>query len=113
MSVSPGRARLTGSATHYARSGPPLRAWPYRACRTVRPPPSRRAGGMASRSALAAKGEADLRDINTEKIDAQLYSAPEGYEVGARRSDEQTSELQSLMRSSSAVFCSKKKNIRK
>src|SRR3546814_17726213 len=85
MSVSPGRARLTWSATHYARSGPPLRAWPYRACRTVRPPPSRRAGGMASRSALAAKGEAALRDINTEKIDAQLYRAPAGYELRARQ----------------------------
>src|SRR3546814_5328249 len=31
------------------------------------------------------KGETALRDINTEKIDAQLYRAPEGYEVRARQ----------------------------
>src|SRR3546814_4824498 len=35
-----------------------------------------------------------------------------GYEKGAGRSEEHTSELQSLMRNSYAVFCLKKKNKR-
>src|SRR3546814_9513014 len=45
------------------------------------------------------------------------HSAPEGYELlndmplgASRRSEEHTSELQSLMRISYAVFCLKKKN---
>src|SRR3546814_5252821 len=43
----------------------------------------------------------------------RLFQVQQGGTVGvhgARRSEEQTSELQSLMRSSYAVFCLKKKN---
>src|SRR3546814_10074876 len=35
---------------------------------------------------------------------------PDGFDAGERRSEEHTSELQSLMRISYAVFCLKKKN---
>src|SRR3546814_8045308 len=38
------------------------------------------------------------------------YQGAEGYHSAAARSEEHTSELQSLMRISSAVFCLKKKN---
>src|SRR3546814_1300073 len=40
----------------------------------------------------------------------RIYAAKAGYLPGAVRSEEHTSELQSLMRISYAVFCLKKKN---
>src|SRR3546814_8833237 len=46
------------------------------------------------------------------KIDAVVKERPQGA-VGIARSEEPTSELQSLMRISYAVFCLKKKNTSK
>src|SRR3546814_4531318 len=47
----------------------------------------------------------------TAVVDACLIAIAEhGFSPGAVRSEEHTSELQSLMRSSYAVFCLKKKN---
>src|SRR3546814_5521479 len=44
-----------------------------------------------------------------EDIEAQVVGAVEAFGVEALRSEEHTSELQSLMRISYAVFCLKKK----
>src|SRR3546814_5885401 len=54
-------------------------------------------GGKITKSALARPGTV-LGEVRTVKID------------GSGRSEEHTSELQSLMRISYAVFCLKKKN---
>src|SRR3546814_10886797 len=43
-------------------------------------------------------------------VDAQRRLAAAGFEIDLARSEEHTSELQSLMRISYAVFCLKKKN---
>src|SRR3546814_1584893 len=62
---------------------------------------------------LLPAGEYDHRPLRGVGIDPAL--APRGEEVGRghhRRSEEHTSELQSLMRISYAVFCLKKKNNR-
>src|SRR3546814_5898648 len=63
-----------------------------------------------------AEGFADdpelVRELAEKKLDtiADQYRAVGWHEVRAARSEEHTSELQSLMRSSYAVFCLKKKN---
>src|SRR3546814_7133613 len=56
-------------------------------------------------------GNPDLRPQKADSFDASLeyYFGRSNY-VSAVRSEEHTSELQSLMRISSAVFCLKKKN---
>src|SRR3546814_5559756 len=46
----------------------------------------------------------------TEGCDGDIGSGPRGVNVERARSEEHTSELQSLMRISYAVFCLKKKN---
>src|SRR3546814_4251461 len=46
-------------------------------------------------------------DRQLERLGCIMY--PEGHGIGGRRSEEHTSELQSLMRISYAVFCLKKK----
>src|SRR3546814_4176958 len=52
-----------------------------------------------------------LADYKIEHVDEALLSKGTA-EIGIRRSEEHTSELQSLMRISYAVFCLKKKTIR-
>src|SRR3546814_10049700 len=56
---------------------------------------------------------ADPQNIELNRLHLQ-YRGVEGsiVTVGRQRSEEHTSELQSLMRNSYAVFCLKKKNIR-
>src|SRR3546814_1863509 len=50
--------------------------------------------------------DADLADVLAQRIDEMT---PADHAAGAHRSEEHTSELQSLMRISYAVFCLKKK----
>src|SRR3546814_8327498 len=64
------------------------------------PPPVQRRGRCARRRARLA------RDRRGEAVDAPLVR----YLYRRLRSDEHTSELQSLMRISSAVYCLKKNN---
>src|SRR3546814_6886463 len=52
-----------------------------------------------------------ITDINSASIGIEIVNP--GHEYGYRRSEEHTSELQSLMRISYAVFCLKKKNTTK
>src|SRR3546814_6415898 len=66
-------------------------------------------GGRASGNAIRPAGPGDVRIVDGDtlwigrtKIRLSAYDAPE-------RSEEHTSELQSLMRISYAVFCLKKK----
>src|SRR3546814_4799242 len=86
--------------------------------------PSRRGSG-GSRAASGGKGSADDENralgvtydpggVRAEQIRA--HRGPMGSDhdqvgVELRRSEEHTSELQSLMRISYAVFCLKKKNV--
>src|SRR3546814_1988832 len=65
--------------------------------------------GQAAADALALVGVAHLRVVHVDGIavDAVLD------EAGDLRSEEHTSELQSLMRTSYAVFCLKKKKAQK
>src|SRR3546814_7409667 len=64
----------------------------------------------ASASLLASSGEMTVRSdpVSTTKLNGPLPSMCIGKVI--RRSEEHTSELQSLMRISYAVFCLKKKN---
>src|SRR3546814_3723371 len=50
------------------------------------------------------------RESHLAKPQSQTLSSPSRSDVPTRRSEEHTSELQSLMRISYAVFCLKKKN---
>src|SRR3546814_8331346 len=59
----------------------------------------RMAGGAAPFGSVGADGDIVVEGHRVGRLD------------GFRRSEEHTSELQSLMRISSAVFCLKKKNI--
>src|SRR3546814_5082671 len=61
---------------------------------------------VAARPAMA---QSILRDAETEAL-LQDMMDPLTVAAGMRRSEEHTSELQSLMRISYAVFCLKKKN---
>src|SRR3546814_10143514 len=64
-------------------------------------------GGGAVTAALVAKARG-LRPVIIEKRDK--FGGSTAYSGGVLRSEEHTSELQSLMRISYAVFCLKKKN---
>src|SRR3546814_10541527 len=65
-----------------------------------------------------AVAQADLVDLFAAQLGERRVGQPdlrrhlEGREMFAQRSEEHTSELQSLMRISSAVFCLKKKTLR-
>src|SRR3546814_5535269 len=78
-------------------------------------------GGLAAALALARQGiSVDLLEAASEigeigagiQLAANAFNALDALGVGeaTRRSEEHTSELQSLMRISYAVFCLKKKN---
>src|SRR3546814_2842580 len=68
------------------------------------------AGCGTQQSAHAADPAADA-DIMNSALGAE-QEAIAAYQVGAERSEEHTSELQSLMRISYGVFCLKKKKQR-
>src|SRR3546814_5007164 len=84
------RLALVGIDRHEARAGKAAHDLPLLA--------GREAG--AAEAAQAGVGE----DLD------ELLRRPLVGEAGAQRSDEHTSELQSLMRTPYAVFCLKKKN---
>src|SRR3546814_5375797 len=68
-----------------------------------------------SREARGAARAAERRGAGAPQAEAAPGAAPRGAahprrSVGSYRSEEHTSELQSLMRISYAVFCLKKKN---
>src|SRR3546814_2530450 len=65
---------------------------------------------LADRYSLLSGGRAP-REIAARRIQCNPGIAAEADRSVGIRSEEHTSELQSLMRSSSAVFCLKKKNI--
>src|SRR3546814_2160762 len=70
-------------------------------------------GGVEMRAVHAGGTEQQLGERQVEQV-LDLAAAPVVARRGGRggkRSDEHTSELQSLMRNSYAVFCLKKKNI--
>src|SRR3546814_7445572 len=80
------------------------------------PPPSRQAGrepaddimdGPAKAADVHYRGSTDPKFLRPENRQDRLQSLVEHRE--SRRSEEHTSELQSLMRISYAVFCLKKK----
>src|SRR3546814_1536400 len=71
--------------------------------------PGKISGGKIARSKLAEIAEIKMKDLNANDIE----QATKIIEGSARRSEEHTSELQSLMRISYAVFCLKKKKLRK
>src|SRR3546814_7717369 len=58
----------------------------------------------------AAFAAAVAQGLPLTRVEAGERRFPEGLRLGVRRSEEHTSELQSLMRISYAVFCLKKKN---
>src|SRR3546814_10295812 len=70
-------------------------------------PDSRRRGGGAGRRAGACGAGGRDRAVFAIHRDAGAHQRGDG---GGERSEEHTSELQSLMRISYAVFCLKKKN---
>src|SRR3546814_9901543 len=57
-----------------------------------------------------AHGGHVVRELGKPREEGALDGSDEDLRDGARRSEEHTSELQSLMRISYAVFCLKKKN---
>src|SRR3546814_1317367 len=78
----------------------------------MRSPSNERSGfPVANRFGLQAEIETDYRKIVQS---VKLSTSDEQGDMGAvgLRSEEHTSELQSLMRISYAVFCLKKKNIK-
>src|SRR3546814_9170004 len=67
---------------------------------------------VKSAEALDADGWLHTGDLYTRSVDGRLIfngRAKDMLKVGGERSEEHTSELQSLMRISYAVFCLKKK----
>src|SRR3546814_1879817 len=64
----------------------------------------------AVRNLLARRGEHGSADQRHGPRGRWAIAAGEGVAIDGRRSEEHTSELQSLMRISYAVFCLKKKN---
>src|SRR3546814_7731723 len=66
------------------------------------------ADGLDREVAVAQDDPPDRPVITAHELDA-AFGIVDGYEVGGR-SEEHTSELQSLMRISYAVFCLKTKN---
>src|SRR3546814_14889335 len=67
------------------------------------------AGGKPRRSGLAPRTGGDLPEIKLDGHRGQAGRRLYRHSALAARSEEHTSELQSLMRSSYAVFCLKKK----
>src|SRR3546814_7244990 len=67
---------------------------------------------MRDRVEMFGTVERDRRDPVVGRV-RQRFKAHRQFSCGAWRSEEHTSELQSLMRISYAVFCLKKKNITK
>src|SRR3546814_8000079 len=62
--------------------------------------------------AITADGKPMADILDPMRRRALRHASPEGFETAIPRSEEHTSELQSLMRISYAVFClNKKKNI--
>src|SRR3546814_15079094 len=57
---------------------------------------------------LSAEEQRRLQEIETARV-SRLFSGTENRPMASTRSEEHTSELQSLMRISYAVFCLKKK----
>src|SRR3546814_7064485 len=68
------------------------------------------AGGGAR--ARASERQLQLRVLRQQPLAERLLDARQGF-LGVARSEEHTSELQSLMRISYAVFCLKKKTNKK
>src|SRR3546814_7757981 len=89
--------RVTGSPIQDDRS----------ASRCSSPRRSRRARASRALFVLGADRQASLREWGEV-----ILNDPAEVSLGMRRSEEHTSELQSLMRTSYAVFCLKKKNTR-
>src|SRR3546814_5747411 len=71
-------------------------------------PVTRAAGNKAFRQSRRS-GEISLRARRASAFAAQIASIPVPADGSSMRSEEHTSELQSLMRISYAVFCLKKK----
>src|SRR3546814_5453638 len=69
-------------------------------------------GGPLDANALGQLGRRQRRPGRAQRLENGFARGHVGVEVGGRfgRSEEHTSELQSLMRISYAVFCLKKKN---
>src|SRR3546814_2661730 len=67
----------------------------------------------AGRAQVAAACERSLRRLGTDRLDLYLLHWRGGVPLAETRSEEHTSELQSLMRISYAVFCLKKKTTTK
>src|SRR3546814_5899604 len=68
---------------------------------------------VALHDQLGTKSWAAYTQETVHFTDAFSFTAGMRYQQEKRRSEEHTSELQSLMRNSYAVFCSKKKNKKK
>src|SRR3546814_3826757 len=64
-------------------------------------------GDVLRRLARRIGGGADLEIADVEQV-SHRHALPSGWQCGSARSEEHTSELQSLMRISYAVFCCKK-----
>src|SRR3546814_3363123 len=71
---------------------------------------SRHVAPPRSRCRLVVESNADQGTTKKPKTVSPDFSAGRRKETGANRSEEHTSELQSLMSNSSAVFCLKNKN---
>src|SRR3546814_6099174 len=84
---------------------PPQALLPLLQCRG----PRQRAHGAAAGPGLLRAGVAAYRVVRAARRLPRLPARPHARHDGAGRSEEHTSELQSLMRISYAVFCLKKK----
>src|SRR3546814_1840480 len=94
-------SRDSESGTHCGRPRPPCTVGSARPCpRTSRIPGARAAHVLARDSRT---GDGNRRRIRQRRVGRRHVSCD-------ARSEEHTSELQSLMRTSYAVFCLKKKN---
>src|SRR3546814_6796771 len=94
--------------------------WKYKPCRTSLAPPNDRNDemhGPATPKFSNDEGAAEIR-IGVKEFECIGATAPHDHphiflDMGRARSEEHTSELQSLMRISYAVFCLKKKTLYK
>src|SRR3546814_9257889 len=99
------RRRATRSTSRASTSVPSTSvAWGWtpsakRSC----PDPGRSAGEVAREQ---------TRDLLVRGLGEALIDLPHGAEVASHRSEEHTSELQSLIRTSYAFFCLKKKKMK-
>src|SRR3546814_9362362 len=73
--------------------------------------PALNKAGMQAPNAFARRAEdnGNVRFMETQKVDDAVFNIVRRHCYGLIRSEEHTSELQSLMRISYAVFCLKKK----